>query len=69
MGIRDNYPMAGKGWWDWLQHHVDHSMCLALRLRISWAIPLLPPAGLLFKDWQIYHYCQFCCQLCKKPDR
>ena len=36
-------------------------MCLALRLRISPALPLLPLTGLLFKDWQIYHYCQFWC--------
>jgi hypothetical protein len=32
-------PVQGQ---DWLQHDVDHSMCLALRLRINGAIPLLP---------------------------
>jgi len=60
--------MAGLGWWVWLQHHVDQSMCLAPRLRVSRAVPLVPPNGLIFKEWQIYHYHQFCFQLCKKPD-
>ena len=40
----------GQGQGDWLQHDIDHSMCLALRLRISGAIPLLPPPGLHFMD-------------------
>jgi len=35
---------------DWLQQDIDHSMCLALRLRRSGAIPLLPPPGLHFMD-------------------
>jgi len=39
-----------RGWGDWLQHDVDHIMCLALRLRIGGAIPLLPPPGLHFMD-------------------
>jgi len=29
---------------------VDHSMCLAVRLRINGAIPLLLPSGLHFMD-------------------
>jgi hypothetical protein len=28
---------------NWLQHAVEHSVCLAVRLRINGAIPLLPP--------------------------
>jgi hypothetical protein len=48
MGIRGNFPRAGVG--DWLQHDIDHSMYLALRLRISGAIPLLRPPGLHFMD-------------------
>jgi len=40
-GIRGNYPKAGAG--DWLQHDVDHSMFLAVRLRINAATPHLPP--------------------------
>ena len=35
---------------DRLQHDVDHSMCLALRLKISRAISPLPPTGLHFMD-------------------
>jgi len=40
----------GRGQGDWLQHDVHHLMCLDLRLRISGAIPLLPPPGLHFMD-------------------
>ena len=29
---------------DWLQHDVEHSVCLAVRVRINGAIPLFPPA-------------------------
>jgi len=36
----------GQRWRDWLQH----SVCLAMRLRISAAIPLLPPPGHHFMD-------------------
>jgi len=36
-GIRGNYPRQGQG--DWLQHDVDHAMCLAVRLRINAATP------------------------------
>ena len=48
-----SYSMSirGKGWRNWLQHDVDHSICLALRLRE--AILLLPPpspSGLPFMD-------------------
>ena len=48
---------------DWLQNDIDHSMCLAFRLRINGATPLLPPqVSFISWTWQV------CCQLCKKPD-
>ena len=39
----------GWGWGDWLQHDIHHT-CLALRLRMSGTIPLLPSPGLHFVD-------------------
>jgi len=38
---------------DWLQHDVDHSVCLAVRLRTNAAKPLLPPHGLNCMDRDI----------------
>jgi hypothetical protein len=35
----------GWGWGDWLWHDIDHSLCLALKLWIGGALPLLPPPG------------------------
>jgi hypothetical protein len=59
--------IQGKGQGNWLQHDVDHSVCLAVRLR--GAILLLPPNWpSLHGQGQLYHYCHSCCQLCKKPD-
>jgi len=53
MGMKEVIsPRQGQG--DCLQHDTDHSMCLALRFRISGAIPLLPWPSLHFVEGDNY---------------